>query len=131
MTTLERVADLREYLDRVLDPRARRGVRHSVGSLLALTAAAVLAGARSFAAVGEWIADVPQQVLAKLGARFDPCQARYLAPEESTVRRVTQRIDGDVLDAAVGAWLASRSHTGQPYRSAPREGQPTAVAVDG
>jgi hypothetical protein len=37
-----------------------------VGSLLALAAAAVLAGARSFAAIGEWIADVPQHVLANI-----------------------------------------------------------------
>lgn len=60
----EQVADLRDYLASVPDPRARRGVRHSAGSLLALTAAAVLAGARSFAAIGEWIADAPHRVLA-------------------------------------------------------------------
>jgi predicted transposase YbfD/YdcC len=137
VTALERVADLREYLDRVPDPRARRGVRHSAGSLLALTAAAVLAGARSFAAIGEWIADVPQRVLAALGARFDPCQARYLAPEESTVRRLAQQIDGDLLDTAVSAWvnawinawLAGHtcSRTDQPHI----EGLPAAIAVDG
>jgi DDE_Tnp_1-associated len=97
----EQVADLRDYLASVPDPRARRGVRHSVGSLLTLAAAAVLAGARSFAAIGEWIADAPQRVLAILDARFDPRQDRYLAPEESTVRRLTQQVDGDLLDAAI------------------------------
>ena len=102
---LEQVTDLRGYLSRVPDPRARRGVRHSVGTLLALAAAAVLAGARSFAAIGEWIADVPQQVLAVLGARFDTRQDRYLAPEESTVRRLTHQVDGDLLDAAISDWL--------------------------
>ena len=127
--TAEHVADLREYVDWVPVPRARRGVGHLAGSLLALTAAVVLAGARSFAVIGEWIADVSQRVLAELGARFDPGQDRYLAPEESTVRRLTQRIDGDVLDAAVSAWLACRtsSHTGQLHV----QGQPAAVAVDG
>ena len=58
----EQVADLREFLAGVPDPRDprdrrdrrdRRGVRHSAGSLLALAAAAVLAGAWSFAAIGE------------------------------------------------------------------------------
>src|SRR3954451_25428589 len=72
------VADLRDYLGRVPDPRARRGVRHSAESLLALAAAAVLAGARSFADIGEWIADVPQRVLAVVGARFDTGRDRYL-----------------------------------------------------
>lgn len=124
----ERVADLREYLSRVPDPRARRGVRHSVGSLLALAAAAVLAGARSFAAIGEWIADVPQQVLAVLGARFDAGQARYLAPEESTVRRLTQQVDGDLLDAAISDWLIH--HTAGRCEAAGQTA-PRAVAVDG
>ena len=132
VTALERVADLRKYLDQVPDPRARRGVRHSAGSLLALAAAAVLAGARSFAAIGEWIADVPQRVLAKLGARFDPGRARYLAPEESTVRRLTQQIDGDLLDAAISAWLTAHT-TGQPDAAGPdsSDSAPGAIAVDG
>jgi predicted transposase YbfD/YdcC len=131
---LEQVADLRDYLAQVPDPRDRRGVRHSAGSLLALAAAAVLAGARSFAAIGEWIADVPQQVLAILGARFDLHGDRYLAPEESTVRRLTQQVDGDLLDAAISAWLTHHT-TGQPAdqpdADQPGITAPTAVAVDG
>ena len=42
------------------------GVRHSLTSLLM---AAVLAGATSFTAVGEWVADAPPQVLAAVGVR--------------------------------------------------------------
>jgi predicted transposase YbfD/YdcC len=127
--TPETIADLRDYLARVPDPRARRGVRHSVGSLLALAAAAVLAGARSFAAIGEWIADVPQQVLAVLGTRFDAHQDRYLAPEESTVRRLTQQVDGDLLDAAISDWLIH--HTAGQSEVADQAATLTAVAVDG
>ena len=126
---VEQMAELREYLSRVPDPRARRGVRHSAGSLLALAAAAVLAGARSFAAIGEWIADVPQQVLATLGARFDACRDHYLAPEESTVRRLTQQVDGDLLDAAISCWLVH--HTGQRPDTGQPDNAPPAIAVDG
>ncbi|MFI5608905.1 transposase family protein [Amycolatopsis sp. NPDC051903] len=61
------VAGLREFLDRVPDPRHRRGVRHRVGPILALAAVAVAAGARSFAAIGEWAADALPQVLALPG----------------------------------------------------------------
>jgi DDE_Tnp_1-associated len=39
-------------------------VRHTLTSLLLTAAAAVLAGARSFTAIGEWAADAPPQVLA-------------------------------------------------------------------
>src|SRR3982074_506967 len=47
----EQVADLRKHLAMVPDPRARRGVRHTLISILLVTAAAVIAGARSFTAV--------------------------------------------------------------------------------
>jgi predicted transposase YbfD/YdcC len=131
---LDHVADLRDYLARVPDPRARRGVRHAAGSLLTLAAAAVLAGARSFAAIGEWIADVPQRVLAILGARFDARREHYLAPEESTVRRLTQQVDGDLLDAAISAWLVHHNtrHTAEEHTSdQPGLALPAGVAVDG
>ena len=38
-------------------------------AILGLAAAAVLAGARSFAAIAEWAGDRPQPVRAALGAR--------------------------------------------------------------
>ena len=132
VTGVEQVADLRDFLGRVPDPRDRRGVRHSTGSLLALTAAAVLAGARSFAAIGEWIADVPQRVLAVVGARFDARREHYVAPEESTVRRLAQQVDGDLLDAAICDWLAG--HHGDQVTGPDTAGPtapPAAIAVDG
>ncbi|RSM45520.1 ISAs1 family transposase [Amycolatopsis balhimycina DSM 5908] len=109
------------------DPRDRRGVRHSIGSILALAAAAVVAGAQSFTAIGEWAADAPQPVLAALGARFDPRQARYAAPDEATVRRVAARVDGDLLDDVISSWLTGHN-TDDPD---PAETAPAAIAVDG
>ena len=52
-------AGLLEHLAKVPDPRDPRGVRHTLTSLLLAAVAAVLAGARSFAAAGEWVADAP------------------------------------------------------------------------
>lgn len=50
--------------------------RSSTGSgwsgVLALAACALLAGATSGLAVGEWIADAPPHVLQRLGVRIDP-----------------------------------------------------------
>jgi hypothetical protein len=43
-------------------------VRHRLAVVLALTACAVLAGATSLLAVGEWIADAPGHVLEQVGA---------------------------------------------------------------
>ena len=49
---------LQSVLAGVVDPRRRRGVRHPL--VVALTAAvcAVAAGARSFVAAAEWVADL-------------------------------------------------------------------------
>ncbi|MFE9859082.1 transposase family protein [Streptomyces sp. NPDC005780] len=105
---LGEVPGLLERLAQVPDPRDPRGVRHSLAVVLALTACAVLTGATSLLAVGEWIADAPPHVLEQLGVRLDPVLPRRLVPSEATVRRLLARIDGDALDRAVGEWLADR-----------------------
>jgi hypothetical protein len=104
----EQVVDLREHLAAVPDPRARRGVRHTLMSILLVTAAAVIAGSRCFTAIGEWAAD-PQDVLAMLGTRWDRRHTVYRAPDEATLRRVLQAVDGDLLDTAIGAWLCGHA----------------------
>ncbi|PTH87614.1 ISAs1 family transposase [Streptomyces sp. A244] len=104
----EEVPSLLERLAEVPDPRDPRGVRHRLGVVLALTACAVLAGATSLLAVGEWIADAPGYVLEQVGSHPDPLLLRRVLPAEATVRRLLARIDGDALDRAVGSWLADR-----------------------
>ncbi|WP_338672627.1 ISAs1 family transposase [Streptomyces sp. SCSIO 30461] len=104
----EEVPGLLERLAEVPDPRDPRGVRHRLAAVLALTACAVLAGATSLLAVGEWIADAPPHVLEQVGAHPDPLLPGRILPAETTVRRLRARIDGDALDRAVGRWLADR-----------------------
>jgi hypothetical protein len=60
------------YLAQVADPRDRRGRRHPLVGVLGVAVCAVLAGASSLAAIGEWASDAPGQVLASLGIRRDP-----------------------------------------------------------
>jgi predicted transposase YbfD/YdcC len=90
--------DLRRALARVGDPRKRRGVRHGLVVVLTVAVCAVAAGARSFVAVAEWVADLPAEVAAGLGT------ARR-CPSESTIRRVLGKIDADRFDAAIGAFI--------------------------
>jgi len=92
----------------VPDPRDRRGVRHAAPVVLTLAIAAVLAGSRSFYAIGQWIAGASQRTLRTAGARRDRRTGRYLGPDEKTVRNLCARIDADVLDAALGGWVARR-----------------------
>ena len=75
---------------------------------MAMSIAAVLAGSRSFYAIGQWIAGAKQKTLKALGARRDPDSGRYVGPDEKTVRRLCATVDGDALDGALGNWLARR-----------------------
>jgi predicted transposase YbfD/YdcC len=64
--------------------------------------AAVVAGSRSFAAIGQWAADAGPEALAALGAERGPA-------EESTYRRAFTLVSADVLDRVLGAWLHTRA----------------------
>lgn len=119
----EEVPGLLDRLAQVPDPRDPRGVRHALVGVLALAACAVLAGATSLLAVGEWITDAPPHVLEHVGVRFDPLFPKRCLPAETTVRRLLARIDGDALDLAVGRWLADRRHR--------TRGRLRGLAVDG
>src|SRR4051812_3912985 len=81
-------ASLIEALKAVPDRRDPRGVVHALAGVLATATAAVLAGARSAAAVAEWAADAPQHVLSGLAVFRDPFTGRHRAPDESTFRRI-------------------------------------------
>lgn len=96
-------ADLLASLGAVPDPRDRRGVRHTLPVILAVTITAVLAGARSFAAIGEWVADQGEDTLASLGAGGPG------RPSESAIRRLLTRVDADRLDQVIGAWMWTRT----------------------
>ncbi|MDQ3526581.1 MAG: ISAs1 family transposase [Actinomycetota bacterium] len=64
----------------------------------------MLAGARSLAAIGEWVADQDEAALAALGA------VGSQRPSESAVRRLLSRLDANLLDSAIGAWMWTRTH---------------------
>jgi predicted transposase YbfD/YdcC len=94
---------LLELLASVPDPRRRRGIRHSLPGILAVGTAAVLAGARSFAAIGQWVADADADLLAALGFH------RGRRPSESAIRRAFARLDAARLDTILAAWVWTRT----------------------
>src|ERR1700691_5168349 len=115
---------LLDLLAQVPDPRKKRGRRHPLAGLLAVGIAAVIAGSKSFAAIGQWAADAGPEALAVLGA------ARGAA-EESTFRRAFALVSADVLDRVLGARLWTRAvqaaAPGAPSRPCwrrPRSGSP-------
>ncbi len=99
-----RAGHLLELLATVPDPRDPRGVRYPLAGILAVAVTAVMAGARSFAAIGEWAADLPVEHVTRIGLGSSAA-----SPDESTLRKLFARVDADGLDRALGAWLWTRT----------------------
>lgn len=114
----ELIAGLPAALAAVPDPRARRGVRHRLAVVLTAAVCAVVAGYRSYTAIGEWVADLPAGTALLLGIDTNR------RPSEAMIRRLLQAVDPDLLAAAIGTWLATRIPE-------PAPGSRRAIAVDG
>ena len=106
-STVPDTPSLLAALGRVPDPRDPRGVRYPLAGVLAVAVCAVLTGARSFAAIGEWALDLRSDQLARLGLER--------APVESTLRKLFARLDAAALDRqlAVIAWTRTRQVEGR------------------
>ncbi|WP_250286660.1 MULTISPECIES: transposase family protein [unclassified Frankia] len=70
-------------------------------ALLTIAVCAMLGGARSFAAIGEWTADLPADARAGLGIAGR-------IPGPVTIWRVLVRVDPAASEAAIRAWIRAR-----------------------
>ncbi|WP_239308915.1 transposase family protein [Frankia sp. Cj3] len=75
--------------------------------MLALWFAGVLAGQQTFAAVWEWAADLPADVLARFGLTRG-------VPSERTIRRLVESCDPAGLDEALSGWIARAATVAGP-----------------
>lgn len=105
---------LLSVLGKVPDPRDPRGVRYPLAAVLAVAVCAVLTGARSFAAIGEWALDLGTDQLGRLGLDR--------APEESTLRKLFARLDAAALDRQLAVLAWTKTH---------QAGLRRVIAIDG
>jgi hypothetical protein len=97
----------------VPEPRQRRGRRHPLPAILALSAAAMLVGARSLYAIAQWGRLQRPEVVRALGFTRDQ------APCVATLHRAFKGLDAAAFEAALAAW--ARATLGDERR----------IAVDG
>src|SRR5262245_39147481 len=76
----------------ISDPRDRRGRRYPLVSMLAVAVCAVLSGAATFAAIGDWVADLDRPSWGRLGFGDR-------LPAATTVWRLLIRLDDQALSA--------------------------------
>jgi hypothetical protein len=118
----ERIADPIEYplsgqqtksllqaLGPLRDPRRNRGRLHrKIASIVAIATAAMIAGNNCLTDIGDFSQSLNQNQLRSLRAARCRKTGKFVAPSESTIRRVLQRLDPQQLDRLVSDWL--RSH---------------------
>jgi predicted transposase YbfD/YdcC len=114
---------LLQALSAVPDPRKARGRRHGLRSVLLLAVGAVLAGARSYAAIAQW-ACCAEQAVAVCGP----------TPHATTFGRVLSAVDPVALQRALTGWVMTRRDARCQQHAdglQPRGEARTVLAVDG
>ena len=118
------ISSLLRMLAAVPDPRGLQGRQYSLGFILTICVVAVLAGAKNYREIGSHAADMPQELMKKLGAKWNWFKFRYGYPGKSAIRRALIRIDAAGLDAITCAWMFA-----QARRDADESGW--VIALDG
>jgi predicted transposase YbfD/YdcC len=120
-------SDLLSALSAVPAPRQRRGRRHAWPLLLVLIAAALASGQQNLRAIGQWVAEHADELVAAL----DPPRGRL--PSTATLRRALRAVDVAALEQRLAAFAADLAPPPVTDAAAP---PPTALpwigqAVDG
>jgi DDE_Tnp_1-associated/Transposase DDE domain len=93
------------------DPRDRRGIRHTLPTILGLCTAAVLAGQVTLSEITEWIRAAGQELLAALGCRRNRSGV-CVPPHPDTVERVFVALGAQGLADGVGTYLVGKAQIG-------------------
>lgn len=102
------------------DARHPKGVRHSLRSIIAISLCAILSGAKSFIAIGEWAQQCNQNQLKRFGTFYDRNNKKFVAPSETSIRRTLQNCYATQIDEKLSAWVYSVTGHGK-----------SAIGVDG
>lgn len=93
---------LLELFAQISDGRCGQGRDHPVAAVLALAAAATVAGMRGYTAIAGWVADVPAEIRRDLYSRTGG-DTGVGPPSKTTIWWVLTGADPDAVDIAVGA----------------------------
>jgi hypothetical protein len=92
---------LLSFLADVPDPRSRHGRRHPLTAILALVCCAIMSGAKSYAAIGQWGQDQDITLMHRLGFTRTP-------PKSGGIRKVLIALDKARFEEALTRWAESR-----------------------
>ena len=102
MLTADQMRTLPEFFADIPDPRRKQGRRHTLPTILAIAAGAVLCGMEGYKAISGWAQDLGPKARVRFGCRRR--NGRYHVPSRTTFREVLIRVDPDQLDLALQGW---------------------------
>jgi hypothetical protein len=106
------------------------GRRYSLVSVVLTACCAVLAGARSYAAAGQWAGHAPQEALGRLGVRAAGSLRVRHAPSASTIRRVLTLVCPGGLADLLGCDPKGAAHLAVDGKAVRGSRNDTAPAAD-
>ena len=104
MLTADQMRTLPEFFADIPDPRRKQGLRHSLPTVLAIVAGAVLCGMEGYKSISGWAQDLGPKARERFGCRRRNGQRQV--PSCTTIREVMIRVDPDSLDLALQGWSA-------------------------
>lgn len=102
MLNADQMRTLPECFADIPDPRRKQGQRHSLPTILAIAAGAILCGMEGYKAISDWAQDLGLKARERFGCRRN--KGRYPVPSRTTFREVLIRVDPGELDRALHQW---------------------------
>ena len=108
------------FLATVPDPRSRHGRRHPLSAILSLVCCAIMCGAKSYAAIGQWAQNQDITLIHRLGFTRRPAKS-------GGIRKVLIALDRKAFEHALTRW--AEALLSRPIAAA--ASLPEAYALDG
>jgi Domain of unknown function (DUF4338)/DDE_Tnp_1-associated len=125
MLSAEKMHSLYDFFTAIPDPRRAQGRRHSLPTVLAISAAAVLCGMQGYKAIWDWAKALGPKGRERFRCRY--VKGSFLIPSESIFRDVLIRVNPEQLDLALQQWHEAH---GQEDESLAIDGKTMKNAID-
>lgn len=102
MLPANHMCSLFDFFSDIPDPRRRQGRRHSIATVLAISAAGTLCGMIGYKAISGWAEDLGQKARGCFRCRYS--NRHYEVPSRTTIREVLTRVAPVLLDRALQNW---------------------------
>ena len=110
----KQLQSLWEHLRQVTDPRQAQGRRYPLPTVLAIVIAARLAGCETLTQISDFGRALSAARLRSIGARQRRSTGRYDAPGVSTLHYILKRLDEDLVEELMAAWMAEQVPGNEP-----------------